>query len=129
MERCRRCDGTGSMGIKCDDKLVYTTCIYCGGTGMENKNILRKTIDIVLIIAIILCLFALINKCDKEMKRRSIPYSLTKAEQKYILSELNKRNVGDCIVEPYESGWKCTDAEGRIYVIKNKKESENEGYI
>jgi len=52
------------------------------------------------------------------MERRSIPWSLTKAEQKYILEELNKKNVGDCIVEPFKDGWKCTDAEGRIYIIK-----------
>jgi len=85
---------------------------------MENKKIMRRTIDVIMIIAIILCIFAFLNQCDKEMERRSIPYSLTKAEQQYILEELNKKNVGDCIVEPFKDGWKCTDAEGRIYIIK-----------
>ena len=35
-----------------------------------------------------------------------------------IMVELNKRQVGDCILERYDYGWVCTDKEGRRYVIK-----------
>jgi len=64
---------------------------------MENKRVMQKIIDIILIVAIIVCVFALLNQCDNEIERRNVPYSLTQSERQYILENLNKRNANNCI--------------------------------
>lgn len=80
----------------------------------------EKIIDIILMVVIVVCVFMLLSECDKGQRNKesNVSWSLTKNEQKHILKELNKRNVGDCIIEPFKDGWKCTDAEGKIYIVK-----------
>lgn len=45
------------------------------------------------------------------------PWTLSKAETKHIMANLDKRNVGDCVLEPTYYGWKCTDRDGKVYRI------------
>ena len=72
-----------------------------------------------LIVIIILVLFFFIEwnkgQRNKEINRS---WSLSKSEQKLIITELDKKNVGDCSIEPILRGWKCTDNQGKIYIIE-----------
>jgi hypothetical protein len=82
----------------------------------------EKIIDGFLLLIIIALVFALLIKYGEGQRRKeaNLSWSLSKAEQKLILNELNKKNVGDCIVEPILKGWKCTDNQGKIYTIARR---------
>jgi hypothetical protein len=45
------------------------------------------------------------------------PWSLSKAEIKYINNNLNKRNAPDCSLEPTFYGFKCTTNDKKVYRI------------
>ena len=38
----------------------------------------------------------------------------------YITAELDRRNVGNCVLEPIDGGWKCTTHDGKVYKVKAK---------
>ena len=82
----------------------------------------EKVIDSILLILLIACIFGLLIKLGEGQRHKeaNLPWSLTKAEQKHILTELNKKAVGDCVVEPIIRGWKCTDNQGKIYIIARR---------
>jgi hypothetical protein len=46
-----------------------------------------------------------------------IPWSLSKAEIKYITAELDKKNAPDCTLEPTLYGFKCTTRDKQVYRI------------
>lgn len=45
------------------------------------------------------------------------PWSLTKAEIKYIMAELDKKAAPDCMLEPTLYGFKCTTRDNQVYRI------------
>ena len=76
----------------------------------------EKIIDIIFVIFIIICIF--IFSESQRHKESNVSWSLTENEQKFILENLNKKDVGNCILEPLKDGWKCTDKNGKIYIVR-----------
>jgi hypothetical protein len=47
--------------------------------------------------------------------------NMTSSDSDYLQMALKKRSAGDCIVEPTDYGWKCTDFKGRVYKVAKKE--------
>lgn len=45
------------------------------------------------------------------------PWSLTKAEIKFITAELDRKSAPDCTLEPTMYGFKCTTRENKVYRV------------
>lgn len=82
-----------------------------------------KIIDSVLLLIVIVCVFGLLISWGEGQRRKkdNMSWSLTKAEKQHIMEEFNARYVGDCELEPIPGGWKCTDDQGKIYVVQRRK--------
>ena len=82
-----------------------------------------KIIDGLLLLVVIICVFGLIISWNEGQKnKKAAPsWSLSKVEKKHIMENLNARYVGDCELEPIPGGWKCTDDQGKIYVVQRRK--------
>ena len=85
-----------------------------------------KFTDVLFLIVIIILAFFLLIEWNKDQRNKETNYSwsLSKMERKWILTELNKRNVGDCTIEPIPRGWRCTDNQGKVYIIENNHYGE-----
>ena len=82
----------------------------------------ERVMDGVFLFVIIICIFGLLVAWGEgeRLKKDNLSWALTKAEQKYIMEELNARGAGYCELEPIPGGWKCTDEQGKIYVVKGE---------
>jgi hypothetical protein len=89
-------------------------------SSIDGGKMKDKIIDWVLLIVVIICVFGLLISwgIGQRNKKANLSWTLTKAEQKYIMEELNARGAGYCELEPIPGGWKCTDAQGKIYVVQ-----------
>ena len=85
-----------------------------------------KIPDVLFLIIIIFLAFFLLIEWNKGQRNKEINHSwpISKVERKWILTELNKRNVGDCTIEPIPRGWRCTDSQGKTYIIENNHYGE-----
>ena len=86
-----------------------------------------KIIDGFLLLVVIVCVFGLLISWGEGQRRKkaNLSWSLTKSEQKHIMEELDARSAEDCVLEPIPGGWKCTDRQGKVYVVKKKEEINN----
>ena len=79
----------------------------------------ERVMDGVFLFVIIICIFGLLVAWGEgeRLKKDNLSWSLTKTERDYIMKELDKRSVGDCMLEPIPGGFKCTDNEGKVYKV------------
>ena len=87
----------------------------------------ERVMDGVFLFVIIICIFGLLVAWGEgeRLKKDNLSWSLSKAEQKYIMEELNARGAGYCELEPIPGGWKCTDDQGKVYKVTKKEEINN----
>ena len=50
-------------------------------------------------------------------KIKPVPSMPDASTIEYISSELDRRNVDSCVLEPIEGGWKCTTHDGKVYKV------------
>lgn len=53
-------------------------------------------------------------------KLKPVPSMPDASTIEYISSELDRRNVDSCVLEPIDGGWKCTTHDGKVYKVKAK---------
>jgi hypothetical protein len=80
----------------------------------------ERVMDGVFLFVIIICIFGLIVAWGEgeRLKKDNLSWSLSKAERKHIMKELDAKGVGDCTLEPVPGGWVCKDANGNIFKVK-----------
>ena len=85
----------------------------------EGGKMKERVMDGVFLFVIIICIFGLLVAWGEgeRLKKDNLSWSLTKTERDYIMKELDKRSVGDCMLEPIPGGFKCTDNEGKVYKV------------
>jgi hypothetical protein len=50
-------------------------------------------------------------------KLKPVPSMPDASTIEYISSELDRRNVDSCVLEPIDGGWKCTTQDGKVYKV------------
>ena len=80
---------------------------------MTKKEKINKIVDWSLFTITVMLTILFVRACDSKVH----PWSLSKAEGRYIMEELDRRGVGDCVIEPTIYGWKCTGHDGKVYRI------------
>ena len=83
------------------------------------RKMKERVMDGVFLLIVIACVFGLlVSWNDGQRRKNDNSWSLSKAERKLIMEELDKRGAGYCVLEPIPSGWKCTDQQGKIFVVR-----------